>query len=611
MGHDSGLCHAAFLALPTPVVVLQFAQDETWNVAGASQATLRLLECDESNCIGRPASEVFRLFGRDWRACLERVRRSGVPEFLDQFFPERPQDPSGRSVRVERLRDDAVLAIAHAGGRLGNSDIDALLSAQARAQESERRLRLLAAAFDAAANGIVITTRTGTILYANEAVSRLTGYPIVELIGGHTRILRSGRNPESVYADLWATICRGEVWRGTLINRRFDGSHYVEEQTITPVLDDSGHPTHFVAIKQDVTDRVDSEAKLMRAHTEAEKANQAKTLFLANMSHEVRTPLNAVLGYAQLLAESGLSQRQLNHLSKLETSARGLLLILTQILEFSRMEGGSATVSHAWFDIQEVVHVVQTITGVSAVDRGIVLDVSIDEEIPRPLLGDTARLTQVLLNLVGNAIKFTDKGSVSLRVNMVEGSDENITCTFSIEDTGIGMSKDELERIFVPFSQASAETGPRFGGTGLGLALSQRLVSLMGGQISVESRKGQGSRFYFTLTFPRRAYVRESVLRKTIPPGTLRPPSLEPRIRLDLPAVRALVTRLATEIARNSTRSNRTAEELEPFLIGTPHEETMQSLLNQLRRFDFDGGLQTLGRLRGNLNAGLLAGDRS
>jgi PAS domain S-box-containing protein len=268
------------------------------------------------------------------------------------------------------------------------------------------------------------------------------------------------------------------------------------------VQDKSGKTTHMVGTFQDITDRKLVEEELKRAKVAADAANKAKSEFLANMSHEIRTPMNSIIGMADLLMETNPTQEQRQYVEIFREAGEHLLSLINDILDLARVESGYILLEKVPFDIAAVINKVENIMSVEAHNKGLGLIFHIADDIPRSLIGDPNRLDRVMLNLVGNAVKFTEKGGIIVDISLNSKQDKEVELLFKVKDTGIGVPSDKQSLLFTSFTQIDASTTRKYGGTGLGLVISKKLVEMMGGRMWVESEAGKGSVFYFTAKFP-------------------------------------------------------------------------------------------------------------
>jgi PAS domain S-box-containing protein len=384
-------------------------------------------------------------------------------------------------------------------------------------KRTEERMRLQSAALEAAVNSVVITDTAGTIQWVNPAFCQITGYTKEEAVGQNPRVLKSGHQPSDYYAEMWRTITAGRSWRGEFVNRRKDGTLYTENVTITPVRDADGRIRHYVAIKQDISALKQSIAELNAAHAELAEKNvvlqnalvearaavEAKASFLATMSHEIRTPMNGVLGIASLLrATAPLTPEQLDYIETIHSSGDTLLALINDVLDYSKIDSVHLDLERVPFDLRLCLEETLEALAPRAQQKHLDLAAQIDDAVPATIVGDAVRLRQVLTNLVGNALKFTEHGEVVIEVSATPAAEGQALLRFSVRDTGIGIPPDKIGRLFKAFSQGDTSTTRIYGGTGLGLVISQRLVQLMGGHITVESQPGVGTMFAFALTVP-------------------------------------------------------------------------------------------------------------
>ena len=374
--------------------------------------------------------------------------------------------------------------------------------ALAALRDSTRAVRKLERALEHSPATVVITDLEGNIEYVNPSFQALTGYAQSEAMGQNTRILRSGFHSRAFYRELWDTVLAGRVWRGKFRNRKKDGQLVWERASIAPVLDDQGRIESLVAVKEDVTDLIRTEEELKAARTAAETASLAKSTFLANMSHEIRTPLNAVVGFIHLLQATGLTPKQQEFLDKAAAAAGHLHEIISEILDFSKIEAGRFELEVVPFDPRETLANLAGALSPRIAEKGLRLVLDQDPRLPPLLLGDPLRLGQLLLNFASNAVKFTEAGTVTVAARVLQRDPARARLRFEVRDTGIGMTEAQLGNLFQPFSQADGSSTRRYGGTGLGLAIAHRMAQLMGGEIAVSSRFGEGSCFSLELALP-------------------------------------------------------------------------------------------------------------
>ncbi len=361
--------------------------------------------------------------------------------------------------------------------------------------------RELEAIFSASLVGIVLV-RHGRIVNVNDCMCRMLGYRREEIMDGDIRIFFPSRSSFRRFVQKYAReLARRNLEQIEYTLRRKDSALLtclLSGQAITP----SDLSRGVVWVVEDITRRKAVERELEEARRQAEAASRTKSEFLANMSHEIRTPMNGIIGLTNLVLEGELSPVQRHHLELVRKSGRRLMSIINDILDFSKIEAGRLELVHQPFSLHETVQEAVSTLSVQAREKGLVLDSEIDDDVPDLLVGDQSRLLQVMINLVGNGVKFTREGTVLLRVGVQNRQDDGrVLLLFEVLDTGIGIENEMQDTIFEAFAQADSSHSRKYGGTGLGLSISRQLVRLMGGDLFFDSDPCQGTRFYFSVPF--------------------------------------------------------------------------------------------------------------
>jgi PAS domain S-box-containing protein len=346
-----------------------------------------------------------------------------------------------------------------------------------------------------------VTDAVGEIEFINKAYREFFSTTREELQAGKWQ---ARLHPDDARAYITAfenAVAKHEPFSMEARARRADGEWRLLGSRAAPRLSAGGEFKGHVGLTADITDRKQHEEELIRARKEADAANLAKSCFLANMSHEIRTPMNGVIGMNQLLLETELTAEQRRYVEVAQTSGRSLLALIDNILDLSKVEAGKITLENRCFNLGRTVQDVVQPLRVLASAKGVDLDARISSKIPELLRGDALRLRQVLTNLTANALKFTERGGVTLDAELESLRDRKAMVRFMITDTGIGIRPDKIHALFSPFVQADNSTTRKYGGTGLGLTISKQLVEMMGGSIGVDSQEGRGSTFWFTAAF--------------------------------------------------------------------------------------------------------------
>ena len=364
---------------------------------------------------------------------------------------------------------------------------------------------------------IISTSHDGVIRTFNSAAERMLGYTSAEMIDRQTPAiihdpeevaaraqelsLELGRRIEPGFDTFIAKAALGMTDEREWTYIRKDRTRFPVLLSVTSLRDETGHVTGYLGIASDITERKRAASELIKAKEEAESASRAKSEFLATMSHEIRTPMNGVLGMTELLLKSHLNSRQKEFAEGIAQSANALLHVIDDVLDFSKIEAGKLTIVSEEFSVRSLVDSVLELVSHRDPEKKLNLAGIIHHDVPPKIQGDPQRVRQVLLNLAGNAVKFTAEGRVTVRVAPAQVSRGPIILRFEVTDTGVGLTEEQMKQLFRPFAQADQSSSRRFGGTGLGLAISRKLVELMGGRIGVRSEPSRGSTFWFELPF--------------------------------------------------------------------------------------------------------------
>jgi PAS domain S-box-containing protein len=474
-----------------------FVSDPRGVLALDLQATLGRTRIDLMEPVdGFPESEIAA-----HRAALDAHR-----PFRDFIYPLRLG-----SGTLEWVDVSGIPLFEDSGAFVGYRGAGRLVTEQVRAR---RRLELLQSAIDNANDAVTVVEASGhrerrvEIAFVNRAFERLTGFSAAEVVGQPPRRLLGTDADRQAAAGLWAAIRDGVPYRGELLLERKDGSSGWVDIRLDPIFE-RGRLTHYVAIERDGSERHESQARLAAARDEAEaareaaeKANRAKSEFLASMSHEIRTPMNGVIGMAGVLLDGTLRPEQRRAVETIRDSGEILLQIINDILDLSKLEAGKMAFDALPFEPHSLAQGVIDIVTPRAAAKDLPVSLVVGPDVPATLVGDSVRVRQVLINLVGNAVKFTARGSVRLEIDRLPPApDGRLWIRLAVLDTGIGIPEERRKDLFREFNQLDSSITRRYGGTGLGLAICRSLVARMDGTISVESEVGRGSRFEVRLPF--------------------------------------------------------------------------------------------------------------
>jgi PAS domain S-box-containing protein len=382
--------------------------------------------------------------------------------------------------------------------RLPYAIMEAIENNKARLERdrAEKMLRLLSRSVDQSPVSIVITDKNGIIEYVNPTFTAITGYSYDETIGRRPDIVKSGRHPEKVYRELWRTITGGHDWSGELINRKKDGTYYWESVLISPIFNSEGEITHFVGIKDDITEKRQMIEELTRARDKAEESDRLKTAFLANMSHEIRTPMNGIIGFIDILQYPDLTAEERSHYYYLvKESANRLMITIDNLMEISRIEAGQEKANPGYFNLKEFLKYYYEFFKPEAGGKSLDLIFSCDIQEDTLVKSDRNKLGSILSNLLNNAVKFTREGWVEFGCRLVSGKRIDIY----VRDSGPGIPAEKHKIIFERFVQAESDFNRTYEGSGLGLSIAKAYAEMLGGKIKLISAPGKGSEFIVTL----------------------------------------------------------------------------------------------------------------
>jgi two-component system sensor histidine kinase/response regulator len=477
-----------------------------WNhhfeqVTGRSAEELRhfnaldLFEGEDRGHVAERIEQVFLEGQSDIEASL--VTKDG--QRLPYYFTGRRIEISGQPILVGAGMDIGPLRAADEAMRRNNEELEARVRQNtADLQASYAKLRDTEFAMNQAGIGIAwVNTDSGEFVYINPFACQLVGYSEAEMLQStvHDIAPDIGEQQFLELVDICRTQGRLQV---EILARAKDGRTIPVEVAAYYLPGKAGDPDRLIEFITDISARKQAELDIQQAKESAESANRAKSAFLANMSHEIRTPLNAILGLNHLMQAGTLPPEQTERLQKMEVASRHLLSIINDILDLSKIEAGRMELESANFHLSAVIDNVASIIRDTAQGKGLVVEIDPDG-VPLWLRGDVTRLRQALLNLASNAVKFTERGTISVRAQLLETRADQLLVRFEVADTGIGLSSEQLAHLFENFHQADSSTARKYGGTGLGLSLTKRLVEMMGGEVGADSTVGQGSTFWFTI----------------------------------------------------------------------------------------------------------------
>ena len=545
-------------------------------IALLTMAGVTLLALFAARSITRPIQEL-----------IVAARRMGGGE-LGRRVPVERQDELGELAQAfNRMAYDLRHAYDGVEAEVRRRTLQ-LESSNLALERARDELRKFHQAVESSSLAVIISNHDGLVEYVNPRLCATTGYSLDEMLGRPQQTCW-GDDDTPMTQALRQVMRSGEDWHGEFQALRKDGSRYWVLAFISPVRQAGGAITHYLSILEDISRRKQDEEQLTATKNAAEAANRAKSEFLAVMSHEIRTPMNGILGMAQLVLDSPLSPQQRDYAETIFSSSEALLGLLNDILDFSKLEAGKIEFESVMFDLGDVAAAVMGLMAPRAREKNLHLDTDLPGDLPCGLRGDPLRLRQILLNLVGNAIKFTDQGAVRLSIRALAVTDQTAELHFAVSDTGIGIPPHMRQKLFHSFSQADTSINRRYGGSGLGLAICRRLVERQGGRIGVDSEDGAGSTFWFRLGY--------AIARSERPPPTAAAAAGLPPLKILLAEDNAVNRKVAMALLE------RGGHRVEAVVNGHEAVKAAGSAVFDLILMDMQmpemDGLEATGRIRG------------
>jgi len=484
---------AQFLALleasPDPMVIT----DASGKITRVNKTAERFFGYSREDMLKRPVEMLIPQVARTHHVSLRAQYAEGAESSLmvsNQRVMAMTQD--GRSVPVEIN----LSPLQTAEGMMVVSSLRDITNRLQIEAELKKTADEQSAVFETATSGIALI-RDRVMVRCNSRLHEIMGVPQGSLVGHSTRVLYKDEATYEGMAHVYSAIWNGQMGSAEAELARADGTLFWGRLTGSAV-NAADRNQGSVWVIDDITDDRLAKAAMQHAKEEAEASARAKSDFLSNMSHEIRTPLNAILGMAHLLKKTELNPKQADYLGKVQSAGQHLLGVINDILDFSKIEAGKISIESVPFQLEEVLATVTSLVVEKAAAKGLELVVDVPSSIPESLVGDPLRIGQVLINYANNAVKFTEKGEIAIQVAMQEESADAVLLKFTVKDTGIGLSQEQMAKLFQSFQQADTSTSRRYGGTGLGLAIAKNLSELMGGHVGVSGQPGEGSSFWFT-----------------------------------------------------------------------------------------------------------------